>query len=203
MSTVTVLDRSALVLNRHWTPIRTTTVREAIGLVAKGSARIIDPETFEAFDLVTWADVTRARAAASDGIVRSVRLALPAPEVIVLTSYEGMGEKSVVFSRKNLFKRDRYTCQYCGLQPGPEELTVDHVMPKSRGGSSTWDNCVLACVTCNTRKANRTPSEAGMKLRKQPKKPTWKALAAVSPKIRRESWEKFISRAYWEVELEP
>jgi 5-methylcytosine-specific restriction endonuclease McrA len=203
MSTAPVLDRSALVLNRHWTPIQTTTVREAIGLVVKGSARIIEPDTFETFDLFTWADVSRAKACAPDGMIRSVRLSIVAPEVIVLTTYAGLGERSVVFSRRNLFKRDHYACQYCGSQPGPAELTVDHVMPKSRGGSSTWDNCVLACVECNKRKANRTPAEARMHLRKTPRKPSWKALAAVSPRIRRESWDKFLSNAYWDIELEP
>jgi len=75
-------------------------------------------------------------------------------------------------------------------------------MPKSRGGGSTWENCVLACIECNKRKANRTPDEAGMKLKKTPKKPTWKSLAQLNPKDRKLSWDKFISEAYWEVELE-
>jgi len=203
MTTAIVLDRAALVLNRRWMPIRTTTVREAICLVAKGAARVIEPDTFETFDLRTWADVSRAKALAADGVVRSVSLSIEAPEVVVLTTYEGIGRATVVFSRRNLFKRDRFTCQYCGSQPGPAELTVDHVLPKSRGGASSWENCVLACVECNARKANRTPTEARMTLRKQPRKPSWKALAAVPARVRRESWEKFLSRAYWEIELEP
>lgn len=197
-----VLKGSVLVLNKHWAPIQVTTVKEAIGLVAKGSAKIIDPADFSAVDLVTWHDVSKAKGKHEDSVIRSQYLALVPPEVIVLSTYEGQGEKSVVFSRKNLFKRDKYTCMYCGVQPGPEELTIDHVMPKSRGGKSTWENCVLACVECNKRKANRTPDEAGMKLRRQPKKPSWKTLAHVNPKERKESWEQFLSRAYWEVELE-
>jgi 5-methylcytosine-specific restriction endonuclease McrA len=197
-----VLNRPALVLNRHWQPIQVTTVREAIGLVVKGSARILDPETFEAYDLRTWTDVSKAREKFGKDVIRSPRMALLAPEVIVLTHYEGLGERSVVFSRKNLFKRDRYACMYCGVQPGPENLTIDHVLPKSRGGVSSWTNCVLACLECNKRKANRTPEEAGMKLRKDPKKPSWRVLTQVPPKERRESWESFLSRAYWEVGLE-
>jgi len=153
-------------------------------------------------DLVTWNDVSRAKQKLEGEVIRSQRLSLVPPEVIVLTSYAGIGQRSVVFSRKNLFKRDKYTCQYCGVQPGPEELTIDHVMPKSRGGGSTWENCVLACIECNKRKANRTPDEAGMKLKKTPKKPTWKSLAQLNPKDRKLSWDKFISEAYWEVELE-
>ncbi len=197
------LARPALVLNRTWTPIQLTSVREAIGLVAKGSALIIEPETFLTHDLRTWNDVSRARAALGGEVIRSRHLALLPPEVVLLTSYEGMGERSVVFSRKNLFKRDRYTCQYCGAQPGPESLTVDHVVPRSRGGASTWENCVLACLDCNRRKADRPPEKSGLKLRKAPRKPSWKMLAQVPPRLRRETWEQFLSRAYWEVELEP
>ena len=198
-----LLQRPTLVLNRRWTPIRTAPVQEAIGLVAKGTAMIIEPDSFEAHDLLSWNDVSRARARLGEGLIRSPRLALVPPEVILLTTYEGEGGRAVVFSRKNLFKRDRYTCQYCGIQPGPEELTVDHVVPRSRGGTSTWENCVLACVECNKRKADRTPAQAGLKMRKTPRKPSWKALVQVPARDRRESWDKFLSRAYWEIELEP
>ena len=201
--TMAVLERRALVLNRAWAPIRTASVKEAIGLVAKGAAMIIEPETYETHDLRSWGDVSRARARLGDAVVRSARLVLLAPEVILLRVYPGQGERSVVFSRKNLFKRDHYTCQYCGAQPGPEELTVEHVLPRSRGGFSTWENCVLACVPCNKRKANRTPEQAGMRLRRGPRKPSWKALARVPSHERRESWDRFLGRAYWEVELEP
>ncbi len=203
MTAASVLQRPALVLNRNWAAITTTTVKEAISLVAKGSALVIEPETFRTHDLRSWCDVSRAQARLSDAVVRSARVALVAPEVVLLRSYAGLGERSVVFSRKNLFKRDRYACQYCGVQPGPQELTVDHVLPRSHGGRSTWENCVLACVACNTRKADRTPERAGMRLRRAPRRPSWKTLAQVPPRERRESWEKFLSRAYWEVELEP
>jgi 5-methylcytosine-specific restriction endonuclease McrA len=198
-----LLQRPTLVLNRRWTPIRTAPVQEAIGLVAKGTAMIIEPESFETHDLLSWNDVSRVRVRLGEALIRSPRLAILPPEVILLKTYEGEGGRAVVFSRKNLFKRDRYTCQYCGIQPGPEELTVDHVVPRSRGGTSTWENCVLACVECNKRKADRTPAQAGLKMRKTPRKPSWKALVQVPARDRRESWEKFLSRAYWEIELEP
>ena len=198
-----LLQRPTLVLNRRWTPIRTAPVQDAIGLVAKGTAMIIEPDSFETHDLLSWNDVSRARVRMGEALIRSPRLAILPPEVILLKTYEGEGGRAVVFSRKNLFKRDRYTCQYCGIQPGPEELTVDHVVPRSRGGTSTWENCVLACVECNKRKADRTPAQAGMKMRKTPRKPSWKALVQVPARDRRESWDKFLSRAYWEIELEP
>jgi 5-methylcytosine-specific restriction endonuclease McrA len=203
MTAEQVLQRPTLVLNRRWTPIRTTPVQDAIGLVAKGTAFIIEPESFETHDLASWNDVSRARLRFGDLAIRSPRLVLVPPEVILLTTYDGQGGRAVVFSRKNLFKRDRYTCQYCGIQPGPEELTVDHVVPRSRGGVSSWENCVLACVECNKLKADRSPAQSGLKLRRSPKKPTWKALVQVPARDRRESWDKFLSRAYWEIELEP
>lgn len=203
MEAAKALDRTVLVLNRRWDPIQTTSVKDAIGLVAKGSAFVIDPATFDRHDLVSWGEVSKAMKAVGESLIRSQHLAIVPPEVVVLTAYEGRGERSVVFSRKNIFKRDRYTCQYCGKQPGPEELTIDHVMPRSRGGTSTWENCLLACVECNKRKADKTPEEAKMPPRKAPKKPSWKTLSQVHPKARRESWEQFLGRAYWEVELEP
>ena len=203
MTAEQVLQRPTLVLNRRWTPIRTTPVQDAIGLVAKGTAVIIEPDSFEIHDLASWNDVSRARIRVGEVVIRSPRLVLVPPEVILLKTYEGQGGRAVVFSRKNLFKRDRYTCQYCGIQPGPEELTVDHVVPRSRGGVSSWENCVLACVECNKVKADRSPEKAGLKLRRSPKKPTWKALVQVPARDRRESWDKFLSRAYWEIELEP
>ena len=203
MEAAKALDRTVLVLNRRWDPIQTTSVKDAIGLVAKGSAFVIDPSTFDRHDLVSWGEVSKAMKAVGESLIRSQHLAIVPPEVVVLTAYEGRGERSVVFSRKNIFKRDRYTCQYCGKQPGPEELTIDHVIPRSRGGTSTWENCLLACVECNKRKADKTLEQAGMTPRKTPKKPSWKTLAQVHPKARRESWEQFLGRAYWEVELEP
>ncbi len=203
MNACPVLERPALVLNRLWTPIRTTPTREAICLVARGAAQIVEPETYRVHDLRSWSDVSVAKASVGRDVIRSARLTLLPPEIILLRRYDGVAERSVIFTRRNLFKRDRHTCQYCGSQPGPEELTIDHVLPRSRGGISSWENCVLACVECNKNKANRTPEQAGMSLRRPPKKPRWTPVAQIPMQIRRESWEKFLSRAYWDVELEP
>jgi 5-methylcytosine-specific restriction endonuclease McrA len=203
MNTATVLERPVLVLNKHWVPIQTKTTKEAIGLVAKGNARIIEPDTYLTHDLLSWNDVSKAKKVVGDLMIRSTRLELVPPEVIQLTGYQGIGQRTVVFSRRNLFKRDRYTCQYCGVQPGTEELTIDHVIPRCQGGKSVWENAVLACIDCNSRKADRTPEQAGMKLRKIPTKPSWKTLVQVHPSERRLSWDAFLGEAYWEVELKP
>lgn len=203
MNTAKVLARPTLVLNKRWAPIQLATVQDAITLVAKGHAKIIEPGTFAVHDLDSWNDVSRAQVKFGDAMIRSCRLALVPPEVIMLTLYEGVGQRSVIFNRKNVFKRDKYTCQYCGKQPGPEELTIDHVVPRSKGGTSTWENSVLACVECNKVKADRSLAESGMKLRKIPKKPSWKQLTHIDPSVRKESWNAFLSRVYWEIELEP
>jgi 5-methylcytosine-specific restriction endonuclease McrA len=201
MTAVAALNQPVLVLNKNWAPINVTNAKEAICLVMKGSAVIIDPETYEPHDLRTWIDVSAARKALEGAVIRTPRLHLIVPEVIRLSAYQGMGERTVVFSRRNIFKRDKYTCQYCGAQPGPAELTIDHILPKSKGGKSEWTNCVLACLECNARKADRTPQQAGITLRKQPKKPNWVALSHLPKGGRKISWEQFLSKAYWEVAL--
>ena len=204
MEALKALERPALVLNKNWTPIQTTTVKEAISLVAKGSARILEPDTFEMHDLTSWNTASALRAKlGEDVVIRSSHLAIVPPEVIILTQYDKLAQRSVVFSRKNLFKRDRYTCQYCGKQPGPDALTIDHIVPRSKGGTSTWENCVLACIECNKQKADLSLDKCGLKLRKKPVKPSWKVLMQIHPKVRRQSWDQFLSQAYWEVELEP
>jgi 5-methylcytosine-specific restriction endonuclease McrA len=195
-----VLDQPTLVLNRHWVPIKTAPVREALCLMYKGAARAVEPRTFETFDYRSWSELAAER---DRPHVRTVRLSIPVPEVILLLKYGGMPAQEIVFSRRNLFRRDRFTCQYCGARPGPEELTIDHVTPRSRGGVSSWYNCVLACVPCNTRKANRTPAQAGMRLRRRPARPRGSASIAVALGRARESWEHWISRLYWDTELEP
>ncbi len=194
----TVLDRPTLVLNRNWQPINVASVSRALVMLWNDSAKVVDPDDFR---LYTWSDW--ANLAVPDGapFVQAVKFRMRVPEVLTLVTYDRPRESAVTFSRRNLFKRDHSTCQYCGARPGSSELTIDHVIPRSHGGTSRWDNCVLACVPCNARKANRTPEQAGMKLRKHPTRPVWKPLYA-SNGVRVESWSKFLSEAYWNVTLD-
>ena len=195
-----ILTEPTLVLNQRWAPIRTTTVREALCLLYKGAARAIEPETCEAHDFRSWAQLAAER---DKPRVRTVRLSIRVPEVIVLTRYAGFPAEEIVFSRRNLFKRDRNACQYCGAQPGTDALTIDHVVPRSQGGVSSWENCVLACLACNVRKSNRTPERAGLRLRNTPRRPRWSpSITIATLGKRRESWEQFVSRLYWDAELE-
>ncbi len=193
-----VLEHPTLVLNRNWQPVNVATVARALVLLWNESARVVDPADYQ---LYTWEDWSRLRPLDGEQFIQAVRLRLRVPEVIVLADYDRLPTAAVSFSRRNVFKRDHWACQYCGGQPGGEELTIDHVIPRSQGGTSTWANCVLACIACNKRKADRTPQQAGMRLRKEPIRPTWKPLYA-RHSVRIESWSKFISETYWNVPLE-
>ncbi len=194
-----MLNEASLVLNRNWLPIGTTSVREAICLVYREAAHAVDPEDFTVHDFDSWASL---RLAQDEPCIRTVRLRIRIPEIIVLTEYDSIPERRVAFSRRNIYKRDRYQCQYCGAKPAVSELTVDHIVPRSAGGRSTWENCVIACLRCNRRKANRTLSEAGLHLSKPPMEPRWSPCVAIPIAKRRASWEQFVSEKYWNVELE-
>ncbi|GAB4155265.1 MAG: HNH endonuclease [Planctomycetaceae bacterium] len=193
-----VLTRPTLVLNRNWQPVAVATVARALTKVWNDSARIVDPADYQQY---TWDDWSELRPAEGESCIQTGRFPLRVPEVITLNRYDRVPVNSVTFSRRNVFKRDKLTCQYCGQQPGREELTIDHVVPRAQGGISSWTNCVLACVECNARKANRTPEQAGMPLRTQPVRPAWRPHYATRG-VRLESWSRFISDSYWNVALE-
>ena len=193
-----MLDRPALVLNRNWQPVNVATVARALVLLWNEAARVVDCEDYQTY---TWEDWSALRPREGDAFIQAVRLRLRVPEVIVLADYDRLPEAAVSFSRRNIFKRDHWACQYCGRQPGGDELSIDHVVPRSQGGQSTWDNCVLACMKCNKRKADRTPEQARMKLRTSPVRPRWKPMYARHSE-RIASWSKFVSEAYWNVSLE-
>jgi len=193
-----VLSSPALVLNRNWVAIATITVRKAMTLLYRGAAQAVCPETFQVHDFESWSELSVIE---GQQHIKTVTLEIRVPEVILLTVYGRVPPREVVFSRRNLYRRDTYSCQYCGAMPGTQELTIDHVLPRSRGGRTVWSNCVLACVPCNARKRNRTPKEAGMRLLGVPVKPDWNPRLVLKVGHIRESWEQFISRKYWDVEL--
>ncbi len=186
-----------LVLNRNWQPVNVATVARALMMLWNETARVVDPADYELYE---WADWTRLHPKEGEPFVQAVSQRIRVPEVVTLAVYDRLPTATVAFSRRNVFKRDHFTCQYCGCQPKPDELTIDHVVPRARGGESTWENCVLACLRCNKRKADCTPQEAAMRIRKRPGRPTWKPVYArhCSPIA---SWSKFISEAYLDAEL--
>jgi 5-methylcytosine-specific restriction endonuclease McrA len=188
--TTPVLELPTLVLNRHWQPIHVTTVVRALVLLWNDSARVVEPEEYRLYAWDEWAELE-----APDGMpcIRSARLRLRAPEVISLSRYDRLPSTAVTFSRRNVAKRDHFVCQYCGVQPGGESITIDHVVPRSQGGASSWTNCVAACHACNFRKADRTPEQAGMRLRRRPTRPEWKPFYAAQG-VRVASWDRFMAQ---------
>ena len=196
---VALLDQPALVLNRHWVPIHLTTARHAIGLVYQSVARAVYPEDCSLHRFQSWADLH-----VPDGVpcIRTPTLRIPVPEIVVLDHYGRVPSRGVPFNRRNLFVRDGYRCQYCARKLEGPEITVDHVIPRVRGGVSSWENCVLACVPCNRRKAHRTPEQARMHLLCPPVRPNWSPRLLFCGLPRRASWERVIGEAYWNVDLD-
>jgi 5-methylcytosine-specific restriction endonuclease McrA len=194
-----VLNEQTLVLNRHWVPIGTTSVRTALCLLHRRTARAVSPDDYSVHDFDSWAGL---RVAEEEPCIRTVSLRLKVPEVVLLTRYDKYPRLRVTFSRRNIFRRDRYACQYCGARPRVDELSVDHVVPRSRGGQSTWTNCVLSCLRCNRKKGNRRVEEAGLRLLRPAVEPPWTPCISIPLGKRKTSWQQFISREYWEVELD-
>jgi 5-methylcytosine-specific restriction endonuclease McrA len=137
-----------LVLNASYEPINVCAARRAIVLVLKGVAMTEEE---------------------NGHFLHAARWAIRVPSVIRLLEYRRIPHQSRALSRKNILLRDRNTCQYCGTVLGPSELTLDHVMPRSRGGNSSWENLVTCCHPCNRRKGNQMPHEARMKLMREPR----------------------------------
>ncbi len=143
-----LLQTPVLVLNATYEPINVTAARRAVVLVLKGVA------TTEEED---------------GSFVHSARLAIRIPSVIRLTEFRRIPYQTRALSRKNILLRDRYSCQFCGRVLPASELTLDHVIPRSRGGHTDWDNLVACCHTCNRLKGDRLPGEAGLKLLRPPR----------------------------------
>ncbi len=159
-----MLNSSVLVLNRSYLPIHVTSVRRAFSLLYQGIARAVD-EQYQTFDFDGWRQLAVARDMDSIGTAGG---RIRVPRVIVLIAFDRLPKRHVRFSRINLMARDNFRCQYCGSKPSRSELNLDHVVPRSLGGHSTWENVVTSCVDCNRRKGGRTPKQAQMLLRRRP-----------------------------------
>ena len=192
------LSQPTLVLNRFWTPVHVCTVKKAITLLFKGTARAILPETYECHDFNSWSDL---HCPSSDPHIRTISFNLKIPEVILLMACDHKLKPKIVFSRRNLYRRDKNTCQYCGKHLSTKLLSIDHIVPRARGGKNSWTNCVVACLDCNSKKSNKLPREAGLSLLKKPTEPTWKPSLMLPLFKRKVSWDHFVSEAYWNVEL--
>lgn len=161
-----------LVLNATYEPLSVVSVKRAVVLLLKEKAELV--ETAKA-------------------MLRAENFSIPRPLVIRLVYYVKIPRRvTLPVTRRGVLTRDQYVCQYCGATPLRKYLTIDHILPRSRGGKTTWENTVTACQKCNGRKGNRTPTEANMKLLAEPKRPRYIAIAALSNAEARQAWGKYM-----------
>jgi len=192
------LSASVLVLNRMYMAIHVVGVRRAFCLLYRELAEVIHIEDghYANYDFETWQLVSEISSEAKcedQDWIRAVAFELQVPRVVRLLNYDRVPRYSLRFSRRNLFARDGHQCQYCGVDAPASQLSIDHVVPRSRGGQTTWENVVCCCIKCNSRKGSRTPKEARMKLLCKPSKPRFNPLLAgklENPKYR--SWRTFL-----------
>jgi 5-methylcytosine-specific restriction endonuclease McrA len=201
------LASSVLVLNRFYVAIHVINVRRAFGLLCRELAEVIHVEDgqYANYDFESWREISELRSqfkTPDDDWIRSVNFEIQVPRVVRLLYYDRLPKQTIRFNRRNIFARDTNRCQYCGKKFPTSELSLDHVIPRSRGGETSWENVVCSCVKCNVRKGGRTPHEANMHLIKVPVKPKRSPLLSVklgNPKY--QSWKSFLDNAYWSVDL--
>ena len=195
-----MLNTSVLVLNRLYQPVHVTSVKRAFSLLYQGIAKAIDDQ-YKLYEFSDWAQLSAAEHDSVATVSRRIRV----PRVLVLSAYEHLPRGRVRFSRLNIYARDGDSCQYCGHKLARSELNLDHVVPRSQGGKTSWENVVCSCVPCNLRKGGRTPEQAHMKLLKRPLRPRWTPFFRGSAKrITYREWLPFLTLAeasYWNVEL--
>lgn len=201
------LDHNVLVLNKHFAAVRVVSARRAFVLLFKRIAEIVsvEDEQYVSHDFDSWCELSQLKARYErerHDWVRCVKFDIAVPRIIRLLFYDRLPRQPVKFNRRNIFARDRNRCQYCGRRFPTHELSLDHVVPRSRGGEANWSNIVCCCVRCNVMKGGRTPDEAGMRLIAEPVKP--KRSPVVTLRLTSEkyaSWRQFLDNAYWNVEL--
>ncbi|MBI1813409.1 MAG: HNH endonuclease [Deltaproteobacteria bacterium] len=202
LATASVLNTKVLVLNRSFLPIHITSVRRAFALLYQGVAEAVNGQ-YQTFDFESWSTLS---ASVHDDTVGMVNRVIRVPRVILLVAYDRLPRRQVRFSRFNIYARDRNTCQYCGHRFSRAELNLDHVVPRSQGGTSRWENVVCSCHECNRRKGGRTPEQARMHLRRQPRRPEWTPFMMQTFSLRHyEEWVPFLSTvdaSYWNTELQ-
>ena len=200
------LDQPVLVLNRLWQAVNVIGARRAFGLLARGHAHVVHhlEDEFQTFSMLDWIDFSTDNPPIVElEMVHTPSRTIRLPRVILLTFFDKLPCKELKLTRNNVFERDDDKCQYCGQIFAREQLNLDHVIPRHYGGKTTWENIVCSCVKCNTRKANRLPHEAHMRLVRKPVRPKWRpVISLVLGNQHREMWKDFLDLAYWNVELD-
>ena len=201
------LNASVLVLNRFYVAVHVISVRRAVCLLFRDLAEVIHVENgqYYNYDFARWVELSEMLSAERDAHsdwINSIRFPLQVPRIIRLFDYDRMPRKTLRFSRRNIFARDGYRCMYCYKRFPMQQLSLDHVVPRSRGGTTDWENIVTSCVHCNVKKGGRTPHEAQMGLMRQPERP--KRSPLLSSKLRNPKyyvWKVFLDSDASSVEV--
>jgi 5-methylcytosine-specific restriction endonuclease McrA len=196
-------QRKVLVINKSWRAIGIVSLERALHKLfctysdGTPKAKIVD--AVHDFASYTWEDWSKLKPSEGEEGIRTVTTVFRIPEVIQFTRYDKIPQNKIHYNRRTIYRRDGFCCQYCGKKKSTSELSLDHVVPRCQGGLTNWNNIVVACTDCNSKKAGRTPDQAGMKLRRQPYRPKHNFLCE---DIRVDSWTAFLGEAYWLTELE-
>jgi 5-methylcytosine-specific restriction endonuclease McrA len=185
--------------------VHVVNVRRAFCLLFSELAEVIHLEAgqFANYSFQSWREISELRAEfkqPNDDWIRSVGFEIQVPRVIRLLKFDRLPKRQIHLSRHNVLARDEHICQYCGRHFPTHQLSLDHVLPRSRGGATTWENVVCACLSCNIQKGGRTPHEARMKLVRRPTRPKRNPLLMLklnNPKY--ESWRTWLDGVYWEI----
>jgi len=166
-----LFKQTVLVLNRNWQAIGIKSPIDTFSMLVTDAATGLDIRGDNHMEPLRWKDWICLPISEKDDYIQTVNCKIKIPKVIVLSKFDKVPKKRPRLSQKNIWARDNFTCQYTGKKLKPGEGNIDHIIPKSKGGTTTWTNCVLACKKVNATKANRTPTEAGLKLIKSPEPP--------------------------------
>ncbi|GAX59709.1 endonuclease [Candidatus Scalindua japonica] len=211
MQSTIALESSVLVLNKFYAAVHVVNAKRAFAMLFKECAEVVsvDEGQYNSYDFSSWVDVSafkeEYRLPDEDRYesIKTVSLEIRVPKIIRLVVYDKLPRANIKFNRKNIFARDKNRCQYCGRKFSTSELSLDHVIPKTQGGTSNWKNIVCACTNCNKHKGGRRPAEAGMKLICEPIKPKYCPIIQLKLGSNKyNSWKQFLSNAYWSVPLE-
>jgi 5-methylcytosine-specific restriction endonuclease McrA len=195
------LDSNVLVLNRFYSAIRVISVRRALTLLYRECAEVItlEADRYFSYEFASWCELSQLQSEdkqPGEEYIRAVGFELQVPRIVRLTKYDRLNHPAVRFNRRNLFARDNYCCQYCGQTKPTSMLSIDHVLPRSMGGKTSWENVVCSCLRCNSRKGGRTPQQARMALLTEPARPAINpALTQPISDPRYECWKTFLPHA--------
>ena len=207
IAATSALNCTVLVLNRNYLAVRIVHARRAFSLLFRNIAEVvsIDQGNYNSYDFDQWCQVSRLKRNFEQDKhewVAAVNFYIAVPKIVRLIGYDKMPRSQVKFNRRNIFARDGSRCQYCGKKFPTTELSLDHVIPKSAGGQTSWANIVCSCVKCNSKKGGRTPQQANMRLISKPEKPKKNPMLHLHIGTERYlTWKQFLDNAYWSVEL--